>query len=292
MAHTPSEVARGPQSPLDLARADDLPVGSQLAWRLRVLIASGELRAGDRLPGVRELAGGASVNVNTARAVYRRLEDDGLIVSRQGLGTFVADTAPAFPELERLAADAVENARASGIDPRELARAIYAGSAAGLADLGTTPLPDTEGDERPGRNELRRQIGRLEAQLASYPDARRAGEPTHPLLLPKGHIADMAELEQTRDELIERLKRAREDAERRGQRQGEARTRLEGMTTDPAGHRWERVTNQEMGEPGCATWEVSPKWGPVGALMNWWRIKVSSGCPLSVPFEAAIQGGE
>ena len=27
----------------DLARADDLPVGAQLAWRLRVLIASGQL---------------------------------------------------------------------------------------------------------------------------------------------------------------------------------------------------------------------------------------------------------
>src|SRR6478609_8217189 len=89
-----------------LARSDDLPVGAQLAWRLRVLIASGQLHAGARLPGVRELADGASVNVNTARAVYGRLEDDGLIVSRQGLGTFVADDVPASPELERLAADA------------------------------------------------------------------------------------------------------------------------------------------------------------------------------------------
>src|SRR3954447_20603217 len=82
-----------------LARADDLPVGAQLAWRLRVLIASGQLRAGDRLPGVRELAVGADVNVNTARAVYRRLEDDGLIVSRHGLGTFVADEVPTAPGL-------------------------------------------------------------------------------------------------------------------------------------------------------------------------------------------------
>ena len=57
----------------DLARADDLPVGAQLAWRLRVLIASGQLAPGDRLPGVRELASGTRVNVNTARAVYRRL---------------------------------------------------------------------------------------------------------------------------------------------------------------------------------------------------------------------------
>jgi DNA-binding transcriptional regulator YhcF (GntR family) len=268
----------------DLARSDDLPVGAQLAWRLRVLIASGQLRAGDRLPGVRELAGAATVNVNTARAVYRRLEDDGLIVSRQGLGTFVADDAPASPDLERLAADAAESARASGVDPRDLARAIYAGSAA--------ELPVEAADERPGRNELRRQIARLESLLASYPNARKQGEPTHPLLRPKGHVADMAELERTRDELLERLRRAREEAERNGERHREARTRLEKMTTDPAAHKWETVSKEEIGEPGCATWEVAPKWGPVGALMNWWRVKVSSGCPLPGPFEAAIVGGE
>jgi DNA-binding transcriptional regulator YhcF (GntR family) len=277
----------GPQetdSPAGLARSDDLPVGAQLAWRLRVLISSGQLRAGDRLPGVRELAGGASVNVNTARAVYGRLEDDGLIVSRQGLGTFVADDVSASPDLERLAADAAESARASGVDPRDLARAIYAGSPAepSLA----------EGDERLGREELRRQIARLESLLASYPGARRQGDPTHPLLRPKGHVADMAELERTRDELLERLRGAREEAERRGERQRGARARLEGMTADPASHKWETVTKEEIGEPGCATWEVAPKWGPVGAVMNWWRVKVSSGCPLAGPFEAAIRGGE
>jgi DNA-binding transcriptional regulator YhcF (GntR family) len=270
------------ESPSGLARSDDLPVGAQLAWRLRVLIASGQLRAGDRLPGVRELAGGASVNVNTARAVYRRLEEDGLIVSRQGLGTFVADDAPAAPELEQLAADAAESARASGVDPRDLARAIYAGSAA--------DLPLQTGDERLGRNELRRQIARLESLLASYPDVRKPGEPTHPLLRPKGHVADMAELEQTRDELLERLQGAREEAERRGEGQRQARARLEEMATDPAAHKWETVTKEELGEPGCSTWEVAPKWGPVGALMNWWRVKVSSGCPLAGPFEAAIGG--
>src|SRR5207244_4072535 len=105
----------------DLARTDDLPLGAQLAWRLRVLIASGQLAAGDRLPGVRELASGTGVNVNTARAVYRRLEQDGLISSRHGLGTFVAADAAASPELERLAAEAADSARASGVDPRDLA---------------------------------------------------------------------------------------------------------------------------------------------------------------------------
>jgi DNA-binding transcriptional regulator YhcF (GntR family) len=288
----------------DLARTDDLPVGSQLAWRLRVLIGSGDLGPGDRLPGVRELATGTGVNVNTARAVYGRLEEDGLIVSRQGLGTFVADDAPSSPELERLAAEASDSARASGVDPRDLARAIYAGSGPGV-DVPDFPdvegadtelpdqvdLPDVTGDERPGRRELLRQIARLEAQLASYPAATLPEEPTHPLLRPKGHVADMAELEQTRDELMARLKAAREAAERTGERQRRARARLEEMAEDPAAHKWETVLSEEMGEPGCGAWEVQPRWGPVGALMNWWRVKVSSGCPLPAPLEAAI-GGE
>jgi len=289
----------------DLARADDLPVGAQLAWRLRVLIGSGELGPGDRLPGVRELATGVGVNVNTARAVYRRLEDDGLIASRHGLGTFVADDAPSSPELERLAAEAAESARASGVDPRDLARAIYAGSTpqvrvpdfpdVGSADAGLDEpleLPDVTGDERLGREELRRQIARLEAQLASYPEATLPDEPTHPLLQPKGHVADMAELEGTRDELMGLLARAREDAERKGERQRRARARLEEMAQDPAAHKWEAVSSDEIGEPGCGAWEVQPKWGPVGALLNWWRVKVSSGCPLSAPLEAVTGGGK
>ena len=87
-------MAQQPDAPagiLDLERAADVPVGVQLAWRLRVLITSGRLAPGTRLPGVRELAKGTAINVNTARAVYGRLEADGMIASRQGLGTFVAD---------------------------------------------------------------------------------------------------------------------------------------------------------------------------------------------------------
>ena len=276
----------------DLARADDLPVGAQLAWRLRVLIASGQLAPGDRLPGVRELASGTGVNVNTARAVYRRLMDDGLIASRHGLGTFVAEDAPRSPDLERLAADAVDDARENGVDPRDLARAIYAAStASGEPAAPDADVPDSATDERVGRQELRRQIARLEAQLASYPgDTRKPGEPTHPLLRPKGHVPDMAELERIRDDLIARLNRARAAAEHRGEEQGRARARLEGMAADPAAHKWEAVASEDLGEPGCSTWEVQPKWGPVGALMNWWRVKVSSGCPLTGPREAAIGG--
>ena len=68
----------------------DVPVGAQLAWRLREAMQSGVVSPGERLPSVRELAAAAGVNVNTVRAVYQRLEHEGLLRSEQGRGTFAA----------------------------------------------------------------------------------------------------------------------------------------------------------------------------------------------------------
>jgi hypothetical protein len=42
-----------------------------------------------------------------------------------------------------------------------------------------------------------------------------------------------------------------------------------------------RVYNEDIGEPGCKHWHAKPKWGPLGLLMGWWRVKISSGCPLA-----------
>jgi DNA-binding transcriptional regulator YhcF (GntR family) len=280
----------------DVGRGDELPVGVSLAWRLRALILSGRLPAGDRLPGVRDLATATGVNVNTARALYRRLEQEGLVVSQHGMGTFVAPNPAVSPALERVAGEAVEAARELGIDPRELARTIYSGSLPEKAGLGeVAPLdPEvespTEEDARAARRTLRGQIARLEAELAAYPeDAAKAGiaeAAPEPLAGPTARIADLGELEAVRDQLFDRLKRVRGEVERRGRLEGAARQRLDRMVEDPETHKWEVVSNEELGKPGCATYQVQPAWGPIGALMNWWRVKVSSGCPLAGPREA------
>src|SRR3954452_10467112 len=108
-----------------LDRESEIPVGTQLAWRLRAAMLSGELRAGDRLPPVRELAGSAGVNVNTVRAVYARLAEHGLISSEHGRGTFV--TGAPRRDLAELVSRAAREAQERGLDPRELAAALYAG---------------------------------------------------------------------------------------------------------------------------------------------------------------------
>jgi DNA-binding transcriptional regulator YhcF (GntR family) len=274
----------------DLERDDDLSIGTHLGWRMRAMIQSGGLGPGERLPSIRRLAAGTGVNVNTARTVYERLEQDGMAISRHGLGTFVAPHAAVTPTLEQFAAEVTESALAQGIDTRELARALYSGSkpdtlGAGLYEsaLFDDPQRLTEADSRSARMTLRGQIARLEAELAAYPELA-AG--TAPRRRPGPHVTDLDELEATRDELVGRLTRARADAQRRGERQGAARAQLEEMLADPAAHRWESISREQTGEPGCGHYQVRPAWGPVGALMNWWRVKVSSGCPLAVPLWA------
>jgi DNA-binding transcriptional regulator YhcF (GntR family) len=81
---------------LRVDRTSEVPLGTQLAWKLRSLVATGELAPHDQLPSVRDLATAAGLNVNTVRTVYGRLETEGLIRSEQGRGTFV--TSPGRPE--------------------------------------------------------------------------------------------------------------------------------------------------------------------------------------------------
>jgi DNA-binding transcriptional regulator YhcF (GntR family) len=281
-----SVVQLGTQSvDLSVDRDSDLSPGLQLSWRLRALISSGRLGPGERLPSVRDLAARAGVNVNTARAAYRRLEREGLVLSRQGLGTFVTDRAEvAVPRVERLAAEAAAEAQEAGVDPRELATAIYAAAGIRIDDTEptqpSTTLPDIErGDEAATRRELRRQIARLEEELSGYARELRRGDPGHPLLQAKPRVADVGALERTRDALLDQIREVRDKQARKGKREERARRQVEEMTSRPEEHKWQWVSNEETGDPGCKTWHVTPRYGPVGALMGWWRVKVSSGCP-------------
>jgi GntR family transcriptional regulator len=65
----------------------------QIAAQVRFAIAAGRLRAGDRLPSVRQLALDALVNPNTVAKVWRELERSGVLECRAGDGVFVANGA-------------------------------------------------------------------------------------------------------------------------------------------------------------------------------------------------------
>jgi len=239
---------------------DDLPVGLQLTWRLRALIATGRLARGERLPSFRRLAEWAGVNVNTVRAVYAGLEEEGLVISRQGQGTFVAEGVEAAPELEEIAIDALRRANEAGLGPRELA--IVASACASMPGRLEEPpqaparqdLPDLaeESEAIEVRRELRRQIGRLEAELASYTRDLPSGHPTAPRRT-AAHVAGVEELEQTRDTLIVQLSEAQKAAELRAREEARERMRREGLA--------------EAEDP------ISREASPLERAMSWWRRK-------------------
>lgn len=215
-------------SPFAIDPSDELPVGLQLTWRLRALISTGQLASGERLPSFRRLAEWAGVNLNTVRAVYEGLEADGLVVSRQGQGTFVAAGVVAAPELEQIAAEALRRASAAGLGPRDLAvvamacASIPGEDGAGAPALPDLPDPEGESEAIEVRQELRRQIGRLEAELASYTRHLKAELPTAPRRA-VAHVAGVQELEQTRDTLIAQLSEAQKAAEQQVREEAKAR---------------------------------------------------------------------
>lgn len=197
-------------SNLDLCvdRRSDVPLGTQLTWKLRTRIATGELPAGARLPGIRELAELAEVNINTVRAVLGRLEEQGLLVTEQGRGNFVAHDAQPNALLTQAAEAAAAQANAVGLDPRDLAEALYASRRAGA------PLPSAAASslagkqEKSERKQLREEIKRLEQELAEI-------EPLSPLresrASPQPRILTASELGQARDELAARLEQIRKN---------------------------------------------------------------------------------
>ncbi len=94
------------------------------------------------MPSVRSLASWAGVNVNTVRGAYAKLEQEGLVTTQHGSGSFVADSACGSSEVERIVADAMAAADEAGVDSHDVA--IVALVAASLAEL---ELPGFDGDE-------------------------------------------------------------------------------------------------------------------------------------------------
>ncbi len=154
----------------------------------------------------------------------------------------------------------------------------------------TQPRPlhiHTGVDERAARAALRAQIARLEQQLAGHVTSAFPRSPTPPRIGGGrgARLQTFGELEERRDALEAAVARIRRDADALGARQERARGRLEAIMLDPAGHRWERVTNEDIGEPGCRQCHARPRLGVLGLLMNWWRVIISSGCPLCMRSE-------
>lgn len=67
------------------------PIYIQIKRVIEMKILSGELKGGDKVPSVRELASDIKVNPNTIVKVYGELEKDQLISTKRGIGKFVTE---------------------------------------------------------------------------------------------------------------------------------------------------------------------------------------------------------
>jgi hypothetical protein len=142
---------------------------------------------------------------------------------------------------------------------------------------------EVEVDERAARRSLRDQIAKLERELgdvliSAYP--RSGIEVAVAPASPGPRMLSLGDLEQLRDDLALRLRRARGALGERAEAEERNRRLVERMMLEPARHKFVRVSREDVGERGCGGWEVRPRLGVLGMLMGWWQVKLSSGCPL------------
>ena len=107
-----------------------IPLYAQIATRIKVAIAAGDLSPGSGLPSVRQLAGQLRINPATVVQAYRELESEGFVELRQGAGTFVRELPKGRRDEERsqqaaaFARRMLAEAGRLRISPQELQAAI------------------------------------------------------------------------------------------------------------------------------------------------------------------------
>lgn len=142
-----------------------------------------------------------------------------------------------------------------------------------------------EHDDRVARNDLRRQIAAMEIALAElFASAFPRTGIEFGVPAPGGgpRVLSLDELERVRDSFAARIADVRAHLDEHGRAEELNRGLIERMGADPESHKWVRISNEDIGERGCRHWHSRPRWGLLGMVMGWWRVKVSSGCPLAM----------
>jgi GntR family transcriptional regulator len=107
-----------------------VPIYAQIADRVRVAVAAGDLKQGDALTSVRALAAELRVNPATVVQAYRALEREAIVELRQGAGTFIAAVGTETKSPERAAAarrlvnEMLAEATRLGLTPRDVRVAL------------------------------------------------------------------------------------------------------------------------------------------------------------------------
>ena len=113
-------------SGINISQTDARPMYLQILEQIRARVAAGDWPAGKELPSIRALAAALNVSVITIKRAYLDLETEGVIVTRHGKGSFVADVNGLAGELKEAELDqhlgeAAAIARQLGLSDDELA---------------------------------------------------------------------------------------------------------------------------------------------------------------------------
>lgn len=106
---------------LFLSQTDNRPMYLQIMAQIKQKVMVGDWQTGFHLPSIRELAASTGVSVITVKRAYLELEREGVIVTQQGKGSFIAQTDNMQTklqdeELDQLLTQAAEQARQMGLD--------------------------------------------------------------------------------------------------------------------------------------------------------------------------------
>ena len=112
-------------SAVTISQADRRPMYLQIMEQIRHRVALGDWRPGQEIPSIRALAVAAQVSVITVKRAYLELEREGVIVTRQGKGSFVSDSVDLSATLRQQELDEHLSAAAAigrdlGLTPEEI----------------------------------------------------------------------------------------------------------------------------------------------------------------------------
>ncbi len=133
-------------SELTISQADPRPMYLQIKEQIRHRVAVGDWQPGQEIPSIRALAIATQVSVITIKRAYLELEREGVIVTRQGKGSFVTDGADVATSIQERELDehleaAVRIGRLLGLSDQELAARLQKAARAGVKG------PDEEKNE-------------------------------------------------------------------------------------------------------------------------------------------------
>jgi GntR family transcriptional regulator len=114
-----------------ISQADKRPMYLQIMEQIKQRVAVGDWAAGQAIPSIRQLAVDIGVSVITVKRAYLELEREGVIVTRQGKGCFVAADSEVAArireqELSEYLEQAVRSAAMMGVSPKNLEKRIRA----------------------------------------------------------------------------------------------------------------------------------------------------------------------